>query len=195
MIETNPSSYSQSFLKRLLDLVITIGTLPLVIPAVLLGILLLSFPLGSNVFFTQKRLGKGGAEFSILKLRTLKLGTTNDMAGMAPDGSDFVLFGHWLRRWRIDELPQVINVLKGEMSWIGPRPERPHLSLEAASKYPDFSKRCDVKPGLTGWAQVHLPNATPKENGEKLVYDLEYVRKASLGMDLRILLRTIRAVI
>lgn len=189
------SSYLTSTFKRVLDLVISLVALPIVVPAIILGMTLLAFPLGTRIFFVQTRVGRNQKEFSIYKLRTLKLGTHSDMAGMAPDGTDFVLFGHWLRRWRIDELPQILNVLKGEMSWIGPRPERPHLSAKTMEHFPNFMDRCIAKPGVTGWAQIHLPNATPKENGEKLKYDLEYVERASIAMDMGILLKTIRAVI
>lgn len=189
------SSYITSITKHILDLIISFFALPFVLPAVVVGMLLLSIPLGTRVFFVQTRVGKNQKPFSIYKLRTLRLDTNNDMAGMSLDGDDFVLFGRWLRRWRIDEFPQILNVLKGEMSWIGPRPERPHLSLKTMEEFPNFHDRCIAKPGITGWAQVHLPNATPRENGEKLRYDLEYVERATLYMDFTILFKTIRAVV
>ena len=88
------SSYLTSTFKRVLDLVISLVALPIVVPAIILGMTLLAFPLGTRVFFIQTRVGRNQKEFSIYKLRTLKLGTQNDMAGMAPDGTDFVLFGH-----------------------------------------------------------------------------------------------------
>lgn len=188
------SSYSHSLLKRSLDVIISLLVLPLALVLVIFGIILLIVPLGPKVFYSQKRLGLHRQEFSIFKLRTLKVGTVNDLAGMSPLDDDFVLFGHWLRRWRIDELPQIINILKGEMSWIGPRPERPHLSEKAQKDYPNFLDRCNVKPGITGLAQINLPNATPNENGSKLKYDLEYLEKSSFWMDLAILVKTVRAI-
>ena len=103
--------------------------------------------------------------------------------------------GKFLRKWRLDEFPQVFNILAGSMSWIGPRPERPHIFSHQVESHPELAERLAAKPGITGWAQIHLPNATPLENLQKLPYDQEYVQRANLGMDVLILLKTLGAVI
>jgi lipopolysaccharide/colanic/teichoic acid biosynthesis glycosyltransferase len=178
-----------------MDVLICLGLLPAIGVLTTLGALLLAIPTKGRVIFTQKRLGLSGKEFSIYKLRTLKPGANHDTAGMSRNSDDFVPFGRWIRRWRIDELPQVLNILAGEMSWIGPRPERPHIAAECVQKDVRFADRLQVRPGITGWAQVHLPNATPVENLEKLPYDLEYVQRANFALDLQIIGKTLTAIL
>lgn len=178
-----------------MDLLICVVLLPAISFFVVVGVLLLAVPTKGRVFFTQKRLGLAGKEFTIYKLRTLKSGANHDTAGMSRGSNDFLAFGRWIRRWRIDELPQVLNILMGEMSWIGPRPERPHIADHCVQENARFADRLHVRPGITGWAQVHLPNATPVENLEKLPYDLEYVEGATLAMDLKIIGKTLTAIL
>ena len=104
--------------------------------------------------------------------------------------------GHFIRKWRIDELPQLFNVLKGEMSFVGPRPERAHFVSELEQKIPLFRERMNVKPGVTGWAQIcYRYGATVEDAIEKLNYDLFYIKNMSIFMDLMIVLRTIKTVV
>ena len=181
--------------KRMLDLILCLLAGPMAFIMVFGGVALLILPTGGRAFYSQKRVGLSGRSYTIYKLRTLKRSATHDKAGMSKDADDFVPFGRWIRRWRIDELPQILNILMGDMSWIGPRPERPHIHDALVQKEPTFALRLKARPGITGWAQIHLPNATPDQNMDKLPYDLAYVDKARFSMDADILFKTIRAIL
>jgi lipopolysaccharide/colanic/teichoic acid biosynthesis glycosyltransferase len=185
------SPYLRAPYKRILDVVICIGALPVAFPLFLLGLLLTGITSKGPLVFSQVRTGRSGQPFTLYKIRTLKVGTTDRNAGMRKDDPSVEFFGYFLRRWRIDELPQMWNILKGEMSWVGPRPERPELIEGRYGTLPQYHRRHEALPGITGWAQVHFPDATPDEAERKLPFDLEYVDNASLAMDLRILLRTV----
>jgi lipopolysaccharide/colanic/teichoic acid biosynthesis glycosyltransferase len=113
---------------------------------------------------------------------------------MRKNDPDIIWVGWVLRAWRIDELPQIYNILRGEMSWVGPRPERPHIVDQCILNISNYSMRHEVLPGITGLAQIKNPSATPIENSEKLQYDLEYLRRASLGLDLKIVWKTLVAI-
>jgi len=145
--------------------------------------------LGPPVLFRQQRPGQGGRPLSLLKFRTMRNGV--DASGrVLPDASRLTPLGRRLRAWSIDELPELWNVLRGEMSLIGPRP----LLMEYLDRYtPAQARRHEVRPGMTGWAQVSGRNALSWE--EKFELDVWYVDHVSLGLDLRILWRTVRAVI
>lgn len=185
------NSYPDSAIKRLADISFSLVVLPFALFLVVLGSIAILATQGSKVFFTQTRVGRDGKEFTLYKLRTLKLNATNDLSGMRKQDPDIIWVGWFLRAWRIDELPQIFNILKGDMSWVGPRPERPHIVAKCIEEIPDYGKRHQVLPGITGWAQIHDPNATPEENENKLVYDLEYVHQASFSKDLKILFTTV----
>jgi len=189
-LEIVPVHYA---LKRILDVLFSILLLPIAVPFILLGILLTSLTSKGNVFFVQKRIGKNSVPFNIYKLRTMEVNHN----GHFTEKNDVRItkIGKFLRLTKIDELPQLFNILKGEMSIIGPRPERPQFVLEAISENAYFELRHLVKPGLTGWAQVHLPKATPKDNLKKLEYDLYYIKYNSYLLDFEILLRTIRIIL
>ncbi len=184
------NSYLRSPLKRGTDLVISLLVIPFALPLLALGAFLTA--LGSNgpVLFRQTRVGLNGKHFDLLKIRTLKVGTTDRNAGTHANDPSIERFGHFLRRWRIDELPQIWNILKGEMSWVGPRPERPELIDGGYDQLPNYHRRHLALPGITGWAQIHRPDAMPDEAELKLPFDLEYVNRANFWLDLRILLRT-----
>jgi lipopolysaccharide/colanic/teichoic acid biosynthesis glycosyltransferase len=166
---------------------------PVALPLMGLGVLLTAITSRGPVFFSQTRTGLRGKPFQLYKIRTLKVGTSDPNAGMHKNDPSVEYFGHFLRRWRIDELPQIWNILKGEMSWVGPRPERPELIEAHYGSLPHYHRRHEALPGITGWAQVHRPDATPDEAALKLPYDLAYVEEATLGMDLQILVRTVTA--
>ena len=193
---TKPANlYLLGPVKRGVDILLSILLFPVLLPLILLAVLLLLVPTGGRVLFRQERMGQGGKVYTIFKLRTLKPSATHDTAGMGKGSDDFVPFGKWVRRWRLDEFPQVFNILAGQMSWVGPRPERPHIFKQQTKEHPELIVRLEARPGITGWAQIHLPNATPLENLQKLPFDREYVENATLSMDLKILAKTIGAVI
>jgi len=175
--------------KRGLDLVVLLAASPFVLPVVILVALAVRLQLGSPVFFCQVRSGCRAKVFTLLKFRTMT--TACDLRGtLLPDGDRLTRLGRFLRRFSLDELPQVWNVLIGDMSLVGPRP----LPMQYLSRYsPEQSRRHEVKPGLTGWAQVNGRNAISWE--ERFGLDVWYADHWSLGLDLKIILKTIRSVL
>jgi lipopolysaccharide/colanic/teichoic acid biosynthesis glycosyltransferase len=181
--------------KRLLDLACVCALLPIAVPLVLFGALGILGTMGWPVLFFQQRVGLGGRTFRMVKLRTMRSNPE------APDGGPratvagddrITPFGRWLRRFRIDELPQLWNVVTGDMSVIGPRPEWAPLAERFAVQEPAYAFRHLVRPGITGWAQVKAgPAADLAETRVKLGYDLFYVKNVSLGLDMQILIRTV----
>jgi len=175
--------------KRLLDLGLALPALLLAAP--LLGLLALGVRLwlGAPVLYRQGRPGLAGRPFTVLKLRTMH--EARDAAGRPlPDSERLTPLGRSLRRTSLDELPELWNVLRGEMSLVGPRPLLPeYLPLYSAEQ----ARRHEVRPGITGWAQVHGRNAVSWQ--ERLALDVEYVDRCSLGLDLRILARTLVLVV
>lgn len=145
--------------------------------------------------FRQRRVGRRGREFLIYKLRSMRVDAESESGPvLARDDDERVTrVGRVLRRTRIDELPQLINVLNGDMSLVGPRPERPELAAEFVRRIPRYAERWRLKPGITGLAQVRAEYHTSA--AEKLSHDLSYLERRSLGLDLRIIARTLRAVI
>jgi lipopolysaccharide/colanic/teichoic acid biosynthesis glycosyltransferase len=180
------SSYLNSSLKRVLDIVFSLLVMPIALPFVALASILVFLSDRSNVFFVQERIGKDAVPFRMIKIRTLKkhFGSEN---GRQHETSDILWVGKWLRKLRIDELPQIWNILKGEMSWVGPRPEVPYYFNHFCNINPAFAQRQVCKPGITGLAQLENPDATPQHSMVKLPHDLSYIQKASLGMDIKIL--------
>jgi exopolysaccharide biosynthesis polyprenyl glycosylphosphotransferase len=164
------------------------------IPIVLIGNLIWN---KGGLFYYQDRVGEGGEIFKIIKLRTMVSNAEKFGAVWAvKNDSRITKFGKFLRRTRLDEVPQFINILKGDMSIIGPRPERPEFVEELSENYPFYSIRNVIKPGLTGWAQVEYPYASTKEEQYvKLRYDLYYIKERNLLMDFKILIKTISTVL
>lgn len=179
-------------IKRFFDLVVSSILLPFAIIIVTFGSLLVFLNSPGNVFFTQERIGRNGKKFKIFKLRTMK--HLHDGTFTTTKDDRLLFVGKFLRRTKIDELPQIFNVFCGDMSLIGPRPERPKYVSSAISEYAYFDLRHLVKPGITGWAQVNLPKATPKENLKKLEFDLYYIKNYSFFLDLKIILKTIKVI-
>ena len=145
--------------------------------------------------YRQVRVGKGGQNFTMYKLRSMRLDAESKSgpAWSAP-GSDprVTRLGYWLRRLHLDELPQLVNVVRGEMSLIGPRPERPEFVKVLATQIPGYLERLSVMPGVTGLAQINLPPDTDLDSvRRKLIVDVDYIASASLGLDLRILFCTL----
>jgi lipopolysaccharide/colanic/teichoic acid biosynthesis glycosyltransferase len=149
------------------------------------------------ILYRQERVTKDGVVFSILKLRTMRTDAEAQGAVWAASkDSRITRVGSFLRRSRIDELPQLLNILRGDMSFVGPRPERPMFVAELASQIPLYNERHLVKAGLTGWAQINYPyGASIDDARSKLSYDLYYVKNFSILFDLVILLQTLRVVL
>ena len=143
--------------------------------------------------YIQERVGLNGKRFKIYKLRSMYLDAEKDGYQWAMKNDDRITkVGYYIRKTRIDELPQLVNILKGDMAFIGPRPERPEFIKEFLQDIPDFNDRLVIKPGITGWAQVNGGyELTPKE---KLEYDKYYIEHESLYLDVLILLKTIQVV-
>jgi lipopolysaccharide/colanic/teichoic acid biosynthesis glycosyltransferase len=190
--ELHQERYSR--VKRLVDIVLGCAAMVVFVvslPFVFLGNLCAN---RGSLFYRQPRVGRDGQVFSILKFRTMRAtadGAPNEWT--TENDPRITPFGHFLRRAHLDELPQVVNILKGELSVVGPRPEQPHYVEELTAKIPFYDLRHLVRPGLTGWAQVKFGYAGDESDAlEKLQYDFFYLRHQSLGLDARICARTVR---
>lgn len=183
--------------KRVLDIVLSVIAMILLSPLFLITALLIKMTSKGPVIFTQTRVGKDGELFKIYKFRTMHVNAEKDTGPVWAQENDsrIIPIGSFLRKAHIDEIPQFVNVLRGEMSVIGPRPERPEFVTELKHQIPEYEKRLDVKPGITGLAQVwHRYDETIEDVKKKIKYDLLYIKKICLWTDLRILLRTVRVV-
>jgi exopolysaccharide biosynthesis polyprenyl glycosylphosphotransferase len=183
-------------LKRLGDLVVASGLLLLTAPLLLTAAALIRLEDGGPIFYGQQRTGLYGERILIWKLRSMRQNAESSGARWASrNDARITTVGNWLRRLRIDELPQLVSVLSGDMSLIGPRPERPELELDLEEKIPHYRVRHWVRPGLSGWAQVCYPyGASIEDSRMKLSYDLYYLRNANLMLDFLILIKTLRLV-
>lgn len=176
------------FVKRLIDIASALILLPVLLVPMAGIAVLIRLSLGSPVFFRQLRAGKNGEPFMLVKFRTMRDAIGNDGRPL-PDEERLTSLGRFLRSSSLDELPELWNVLKGDMSLVGPRP----LLIDYLPYYsPEQMRRHDVRPGLTGWAQVNGRNAVSWE--ERLQADVEYVKRASLLVDGLILIKTLKAV-
>ncbi len=185
-------------LKRVLDVVITILLLPLAGLMVGLCALLIKLLSPGPVLYHQTRVGKDGQHFALTKLRTMVPNAEKDTGPVwaTKDDPRITGIGRFLRMMRLDELPQLVQVLRGNMSLIGPRPERPEIVDRLKQDIPLYEKRLIVRPGITGWAQVnHKYDSNTEDVIQKLRYDLYYIRNLSFGLDLQILLRTVGVVL
>lgn len=183
-------SVEQQFMKRVEDIVVSLLLLIIFSPVFLLSCIVIKCTDGGPVFYKQERLTKDGKVFMIYKFRTMIIDAEKKTgAVMASDKDPRVLpIGRVLRATRLDELPQVINILKGDMALVGPRPERPQLAAEISEEIPEFSYRLKVKAGLTGYAQVYGKYNTTSY--DKLKLDLTYIRNYSLLLDLKLIIMT-----
>ena len=184
-------------LKRVADLLVSSVLLVLTAPILLLAMLLIWLDDRGPLFYFQQRSGWLGRSFLVYKLRTMTVSPQDAVpVWTVPGDRRITRVGFWLRRLRLDELPQLINVLKGDMSLIGPRPERPELEHELEERIPHYRKRHWMRPGLSGWAQVCAPYAASVEDSDlKLSYDLYYIKNFSTWLDLIILAKTIKTVL
>jgi exopolysaccharide biosynthesis polyprenyl glycosylphosphotransferase len=184
-------------LKRLGDVVVASALLIWTAPVLLLAALLIRLEDGGSILYGQTRTGLYGAEIKVWKLRTMcQEAEANGARWASRNDPRITLSGTWLRKLRLDELPQLVSVLKGEMSLIGPRPERPELEGAMEEQIRHYRIRHWVRPGLSGWAQVCYPyGASIDDSRMKLSYDLYYLRNANLILDILILLKTVRLVV
>lgn len=184
-------------LKRTFDVCFSLGLLALTSPIVLVAMLCVRLESKGPAIFKQKRVGYRGDEFTLYKIRSMRLDAEKDGAVWASKGDPRVTrIGGYLRKFRIDELPQLVNVIKGDMSIVGPRPERMDFVRELAAKIPYYDVRHSVKPGITGWAQVCYPYGASIEDARlKLEYDLYYVKNLSPLLEGKTLLKTIGVIL
>ena len=185
------------FLKRSFDLTASLLVLCLTAPCLLAAMAAVRWDSPGPIFYRQERVTQGGRVFWIRKLRTMRVDAEAEGAVWAAAKDHRITrVGQFLRRSRIDELPQLVNILRGEMSFVGPRPERPVFVAELADQIPLYHERHMVKAGLTGWAQINYPyGASIDDARSKLSYDLYYVKNFSILFDLVILLQTVRVVL
>lgn len=191
-------TWLRRFVKRSFDIVVVAVMLPMALPIMMVVAFLIFLDGGTPIIYRQERVGCRGRSFTLLKFRSMTQDAEkNGEASWASiNDSRVTAVGRFLRHTRMDELPQLINVLRGEMSFVGPRPERPPFVATLTEKVPFYAVRHSVKPGLTGWAQVRYTyGGNVEESIKKLEYDLYYVKNNSLLLDLLILLKTIRVVL
>ena len=189
---------ARSAIKRVFDLVCAALLIVVSLPVMLLTAAIIKLESRGPVLYTQERVGLNGKLFRVAKFRSMRTDAEKDgKPRWATTNDDRVTrVGRVIRRLRIDELPQLFNVLKGDMSLVGPRPERPYFVEQLTQEIPYFAVRHSVKPGVTGWAQVRYQyGATVEDSQEKLQYDLYYVKNHSLVLDAQILLSTVRVVL
>ncbi len=191
-------SHPRAIIKRIFDIVFSLILLVLALPIMLVTALLIGLESGFPIFYRQERVGLNGRLFNVIKFRSMCCDAEKDGKPVWATSGDarVTKVGGIIRKLRIDELPQLFSVLKGEMSLVGPRPERPFFVDQLTREIPFYAVRHSVKPGVTGWAQVcYHYGATVEDSAEKLQYDLYYVKNHSLFLDLVILVETVGVVI
>ena len=187
-----------SSLKRLVDILGSLLLLSILLPVMVIFSVLVRISSPGPAIYCQRRLTEGGRIFTIFKFRTMNPDAEANTGAVwaMSDDPRITKIGSFMRKTRIDELPQLLNILIGDMSLVGPRPERPVFAKELSRKYPRFVRRTDVKAGLTGLAQVSSGYASSVDDyREKLAWDLLYVKHRSIWLDIQILLRTITVVL
>lgn len=186
------------FWKRVLDIVFSLLAITIALPLFPAVALLVKLSSPGPVLYRQKRVGEGGGEFTLMKFRTMCDDAEKGTGAVWASENDprITRVGKFLRKLRLDEIPQLFNVLKGEMSFIGPRPERREFVEQLSEKIPYYGKRHFIKPGVTGWAQVCYPYGASEHDAlEKLRYDLYYMKNYSITLELIILLETVKVVL
>jgi sugar transferase (PEP-CTERM system associated) len=184
-------------IKRVLDCVVSGLLLALFAPLMVVIALAIRLESPGPVFYRQNRVGRGGEVFSVFKFRSMRQDAEKQGAQWAREKDPRVTrVGRYIRALRFDELPQILNIFRGDMSLVGPRPERPEFVEHLETAIPYYSVRHCVRPGLTGWAQVNYPyGATIEDALRKLEYDLYYLKNMSVLLDLKIILRTVGVVL
>ena len=190
--------WARRMMKRSFDMLAAFLLLVVAAPVMIAAAIAIYFESGRPIIFRQERVGLGGRTFLLLKFRSMCADAEKDgVPKWASTGDARVTrVGQFLRRSRIDELPQIFNVLKGEMSFVGPRPERPYFVAQLSEQVPFYGARHTVKPGLTGWAQVRYSyGASVEDSVRKLQYDLYYIKNHTLLLDLMVLCKTVKVVL
>lgn len=190
-------SRSVRAVKRAMDVGLALVGVLLASPLMLLTALAVWLESGGPVLYCQERVGENGATFTLFKFRSMRTDAEQGTPVWARDGDDRVtLVGRFIRKTRLDELPQLWNVLRGDMSFVGPRPERPFFVEQLATQIPFYQQRHAVKPGVTGWAQVKYRYGSSVEDAmEKLRYDLYYIKNLSIFFDLTIVVDTVKVIL
>ncbi len=192
LTEGNPFEYEERVIKRAWDILFSLFLMVLLSPVMLITALIIKISDGGPVFYRQIRCTKNGREFGILKFRSMVVDAEKDGKAVLATENDprITPVGRIIRKCRVDELPQLINVLKGDMSFVGPRPERPEFIQKYMEEMPEFSYRMKVRAGITGYAQLYGKyNTTPYD---KLKLDLYYIEQFSLGLDIKLMILTIK---
>jgi sugar transferase (PEP-CTERM system associated) len=185
------------FLKRAFDILVSSGLLIFTLPLLAATACLIKLEDPGPVLYRQSRVGTRGREFTILKFRSIRVDAETDgrPRWAAQRDPRVTRVGAVIRKLRIDELPQILNVLRGDMSFVGPRPEHPYFVADLAKSIPYYDERHRVRPGITGWAQINFPyGASTEDPRRKLTYDLYYVKNRSILLDALILLQTARVI-
>ncbi len=191
-------SHLKRLSKRVLDIVISVVMIVLLLPLSLLLAIIIKLESKGPVLFSQERVGEKKKPYRIYKFRSMvdRAESQSGPKWAEDDDPRITRVGKFFRKWRLDEIPQLWNVLKGDMSFVGPRPERDFFIKELEKEIPYYGKRFTVKPGLTGWAQVSYGYGSSVEDAvEKLNYEMFYIKNMSIILDLVIILRTVKTVL
>ena len=196
-LDAQPQPRVTALVGRLFDILVSIVLLITTVPLMIGVAILVRMESEGPVLYRQERVGLDGKPFTLMKFRSMRANAEAGGPAWAQTRDPRVTrIGSFMRKTRIDELPQLVNILRGEMSFIGPRPERPHFVEKLTEAIPFYHERARVKPGLTGWAQVNYPYGASIEDARaKLSYDLYYVKNRSLLFDILILLSTVRVIL
>lgn len=195
LVQVNPNlnTFYNKYLKRVLDLIISIPCLLVFLPFWAIISIIIKLDSKGPVLYRQKRIGENNTTFTIRKFRSMHYNAEKDSGPVWASDEDprITLVGEWLRRFRLDEIPQLINVIKGEMSIIGPRPERPFFIDKLMQEFPFYYRRHKVRPGITGWSQIKQPYDRDIDDvRKKLKYDFYYIENLSFSLDIKILAST-----
>ena len=185
------------WVKRVTGFTLSLIGLALLSPLILIVSILIKIDSRGPVFYKQERVGENGKVFKLLKFRSMvQNAEVNGPVWAIEDDARITRIGCWIRKWRLDEIPQMLNVLKGDMSFVGPRPERSFFVEQLKKEIPYYNQRFSVKPGITGWAQIKYRYGASKEDAlEKLKYDLYYIKNLSPLFDLMIIFETVKVVL
>jgi sugar transferase (PEP-CTERM system associated) len=193
-----PGGRLHNFLSRSFDVTVSLVVMVIFFPLILATAVAVKLESPGPVFYRQERVGRGGMPFKLIKFRSMRVDAEEDGVPQwaAQNDPRMTTVGAFIRMVRIDEIPQVFNVLLGDMKFVGPRPERPYFVEQLAREIPFYRERFRVKPGITGWAQLNYPyGASIADAREKLQYDLYYLRHYTLMLDFIIVLQTIKVII
>jgi exopolysaccharide biosynthesis polyprenyl glycosylphosphotransferase len=192
--DTRLSVFFRELIHRSLALIGLIVSLPIAIATAII----IKLDSKGEIFYRQERIGKNGRIINVIKFRSMKTDAEADGKPIwaTPDDDRTTRVGRIIRKIRVDEIPQFWNIIKGEMSFVGPRPERPHFVRQLAKEIPFYEHRHLTAPGLTGWAQIKYPyGASVEDARHKLQYDLYYIKNQSLALDLVIVFETVKTVL